>query len=44
MCVGGVVGIRVFGEEEWGQCSVCRVCGVRWIFLECDANVNVHEL
>ena len=17
----------MFGEEEWGQCSVCRVCG-----------------
>ena len=25
-CVWGG-GVGMFGEEEWGRCSVCRVCG-----------------
>ena len=38
----------------WGRCVclekgsgvnvVCKVVGVRWIFLEGDANDNAHEL
>ena len=38
----------------WGRCVclekgsgfnvVCKVVGVRWIFLEGDANGNAHEL